>query len=217
MQINRGSILIVVLALLPLHARLGRAPPVFWSPNRPTEPPSVPPDVGKISVFFSRPMNTGSWSLGKVQGTKYPPIIMAGSPWKGDQALILVLDKLDPGTRYGLQLSGSGGNGFKAADDGSPLAPTDIVFTTGGSAGPAGETQPGQGRDGRGGGAPAGQELTEQQRVNLNLIGSAVEHHFPRNGPLFHRNIQAAVHRPRGGRGGRVFDHASDPGWKGRF
>ena len=98
----------------------------------------VPVDAGEISVFFSQPMATDSWSVLEVQGCEFPPLSGADPPWRDNQTFVLKHKELKPDTKYGLQLNSAEKKGFKSAGDGTPLSPVQIRFQTGGGQGPKG-------------------------------------------------------------------------------
>ncbi len=87
-------------------------------------------DVGEISIFFSQPMNTGSWSLLEIQGHEFPPVAATEPPWKDGQSFVLKVKKLNPDTRYGLQLNSAQKKGFQTAEGKVSLPPTPIRFKT---------------------------------------------------------------------------------------
>jgi uncharacterized membrane protein YgcG len=106
----------------------------------------VPTALPEIKIFFSQPMNTGSWSAFQVPGYEFPPTRPEGPPWQDPQTYVLKLHKLKPGTKYGLQLNSAKRKGFKSAK-GEPLEPTAIRFSTAG--------QPATGQSGGGKTQPA--------------------------------------------------------------
>lgn len=99
-------------------------------------------DVGEISIFFSEPMDTKTWSILQIVNYEFPPVLSMEPPWKDEQTFILKLGDLKPGTKYGLQLNSGAKKGFKSAD-GTPLTPIPIRFESAGQTG-GGDTGSGQ-------------------------------------------------------------------------
>jgi len=141
--------------------------------------------LGSIEVFFDTAMDKRAGIvLAEIPGMETPKVTDA--IWRNERHISLIIDVLKSGTRYGLQLNDGDGKGFRAAQGKALLEPTPIIFVTAGNAGPT-TAAPGSGTDVGGappaqnpdGGAPQGGQLTDEQRVSLNLIGSAL-------GILFH-------------------------------
>ena len=91
-------------------------------------------DLGEISIFFSEPMDTRTWSILQIADCEFPPVLSMEPPWKDEQTFILKLDRLKPGTKYGLQLNSGTKKGFKSAN-GTPLTPLPLRFESAGQTG----------------------------------------------------------------------------------
>ena len=84
---RRFVIPILILGLLIGTASLALAEGPRVLGSKPSDGATgVPTNIGEISVFFSQPMDTGSWSLFEIEGLEYPPGKIEGPPWKDPRA-----------------------------------------------------------------------------------------------------------------------------------
>jgi hypothetical protein len=97
--------------------------------NRATD---VPIDIGRIVWRFDRPMKANTHSLLEVSGSVFPPMAGSDPHWQDARTFVLELASLEPDTDYGVQLNSERRQGFRSADDGTPLAPTVHTFRTAG-------------------------------------------------------------------------------------
>lgn len=81
-----------------------------------------------VEVVFSEAMQTNSWSVVKAGRGQSPEVV--GDPWFADTRTWRVRVKLAPGTLYGLGLNSATRRGFVAANNGRPLEPFVLTFTT---------------------------------------------------------------------------------------
>jgi hypothetical protein len=97
--------------------------------NRATD---VPIDIGRIVWRFDRPMQTNTHSLLEVSGSAFPSMAAPDPRWQDARTLVLELARLEPDTDYGVQLNSERRQGFRSAEDATPLAPTVHTFRTAG-------------------------------------------------------------------------------------
>lgn len=112
---------------------LAAAPPKLIEVIPPNNSTDVPPDVGELVFFFDRAMKMNSWSLMKHPELPFPPVINSNRPWEDEFTFVLKLKALKPGVKYAVILNSVNKKGFAAADDGSPLPVTTIIFTAAGA------------------------------------------------------------------------------------
>ena len=181
-------LLVILLLIATATTAAAQAPRVLIT--KPADKATgVPLDIGEISVFFSIPMDTGSWSLFEVQGLEYPPAKIEGPPWKDEQTFVLNVQELKPGTKYGLQLNNDKRQGFKAKD-GTPLPPLTFSFET---AGQIAKKEPGT-DDKKTPGNDENKEqekkpgpLTEEEAIQLHFYGGIM-------GIFFHELGHGLIH-----------------------
>ncbi|MGD9289163.1 MAG: Ig-like domain-containing protein, partial [Desulfobacterales bacterium] len=132
---RKGYILIFgLIAIISLSLPVSAANPRVLITKPDDGATGVPINVGEISIFFSEPMDTKTWSILQIIDHEFPPVMSMEPPWKDEQTFILKLGKLKPGTKYGLQLNSGTKKGFKSAK-GTALTPMPIRFETTGQTG----------------------------------------------------------------------------------
>lgn len=89
-------------------------------------------DIGAITIVFAQPMRAAH-TLGRVPGLPFPPLAAKEPQWATPTTFVLQVARLQPATRYGIQLNSDRRKGFATAD-GHPLPPTQLTFTTAGRA-----------------------------------------------------------------------------------
>ena len=86
----------------------------------------VEPGNVELRVEFDRPMRDGSWSVCRTDR----PFPEASAPRYDDARRVFTLEMaLEPGRTYGLSLNCLGNLAF-VSEDGVPLEPVEVVFTT---------------------------------------------------------------------------------------
>lgn len=137
---RRAVILLsLCIILAPAGAAFAQEPRVLVS--KPADGAvGIPQDQKEITIFFSLPMKTDSWSLVKAEGCELPPLAENGAVWKDPQTFLIGLNQLKPGVKYCVQLNSPTRGGFKTAEKGISLPPTVIRFET--AAGVAKQEEP---------------------------------------------------------------------------
>ncbi len=92
----------------------------------------VDPKLQYIRIRFSEPVRTGSYSL--VNTNQGEPIVITGKPQFDDgNKLCIVPVKLASETTYAVSINNSKYQGFRSADEGTPVTPYLLKFSTAGS------------------------------------------------------------------------------------
>ncbi|MGD8290315.1 MAG: DUF4344 domain-containing metallopeptidase [Desulfobacterales bacterium] len=171
---RKGYILIFgLIAIISLSLPVSAANPRVLITKPDDGATGVPINVGEISIFFSEPMDTKTWSILQIIDHEFPPVMSMEPPWKDEQTFILKLGKLKPGTKYGLQLNSGTKKGFKSAK-GTALTPMPIRFET---TGQTGGEDTGGGQDERTEPAekkPDKKPMTDQERIALHITGGTL-------------------------------------------
>ena len=163
-----GVVFIISLSL-PVSAREPRV--LITKPDNGATNVSI--DVGEISIFFSVPMDTKTWSILQIENCEFPPVLSMEPPWKDEQTFILKLDRLKPGTKYGFQLNSGSKKGFKSAE-GTPLTPMPIRFDSAGRTG-GGDTGGGQKEETEQPEKKTEQKpMTAEERIALHISGGTL-------------------------------------------
>ena len=100
----------------------------------------VDPDLREIRIVFDRPMKDKSWSV--VGGGPAFPELVGKPSYNKERTVLTVCVKLKPEWEYHLMLNSDRFHGFQS-EDGVPLEPVDVKFTTKKSVGSSRSRLPG--------------------------------------------------------------------------
>ncbi len=87
----------------------------------------VDPATAELVITFDRPMRDGSWSMVRVENGEFPDVERPA--YDADRKVLRVPMKLKPGTTYRFWLNAGQFMAF-ASQDGTPLEPVEVTFTT---------------------------------------------------------------------------------------